>query len=274
MGGMVYYRTTEEGAKAPGGPDPVRHDPGVGRQGRQEAPNGSEQTAPRKVPAHAGRIGGGPGLPRPTPARRSSRRIAGTRPRPSSRSRAAARPTASRMADEVDDQYRKPNALVNSDDVRCAAWRNADHPRPDRPLGEDHGDQPRWVHQNVREKNFETAFASGRARWPRSLTGDCTEHFRADRRHVAAAGVPRRASSSGWCMSTTSRALATTCGTRSSSIIAGRHRPDLERPDDRRRGPHQADGDQPGRRGRPSIGLPAHGWGRPGHLTIEPIEIR
>ena len=75
---------------------------------------------------------------------------------------------------EVDEQYLKSNTLVTSDDrqVRSLAQKAI------RGAGDPWEKVKRiqhWVHLNIREKNFATAFAAANE-VARNLSGDCTEH--------------------------------------------------------------------------------------------------
>jgi Transglutaminase-like superfamily len=187
MGGMVYYRTTEEGAKAPGGP--IKFDmilESVVKVARK-LPN-SEQT--RHVKYRVTLDGSEAAQVFPADARQAIQPANGNPSSAVLEIKSVGPTDGEPAADEVDDQYRKPNALVNSDDVRVRGLAQ----RVTRGLidpWEKAMAINRWVHQNVREKNFETAFASA-SEVALSLSGDCTEHSVLAAAMCRAAGVPSR----------------------------------------------------------------------------------
>jgi transglutaminase-like putative cysteine protease len=94
------------------------------------------------------------------------------------------------LAGDVDPQYLRPNALINSDDVRVRnlsqratrgmfdPWKKASAINT-------------WVHRNLKDKNFKVAFASA-SEVARNLTGDCTEHSVLTAAMCRAAGIPSR----------------------------------------------------------------------------------
>lgn len=91
---------------------------------------------------------------------------------------------------EVGPEYLRPNAMIESDDPRVASltakataglvdpWRKAEAIQ-------------HWVQQNIRAKNFETAFAPA-SEVARDLTGDCTEHSVLTAAMCRNAGIPCR----------------------------------------------------------------------------------
>ncbi len=90
----------------------------------------------------------------------------------------------------TDDQYLRPNALVTSEDPKVIEFArkaagNAVDPweKATRIM--------HWVAQNLREKNFETAFAPA-SEVAQTLSGDCTEHSVLTAAMCRAAGVPSR----------------------------------------------------------------------------------
>jgi transglutaminase-like putative cysteine protease len=90
----------------------------------------------------------------------------------------------------VDPQYLKANALVNSDDsgvrrLTTRATRGAVDP------WEKVVRIVRFVFENLRDKNFEVAFASA-SEVARNLSGDCTEHAVLAAAMCRAAGIPAR----------------------------------------------------------------------------------
>ncbi len=91
---------------------------------------------------------------------------------------------------EVDEQYRKPNALIDSDDVRVVSLAT----RATRGMidpWEKAAAINTWVHRNVHDKNFKVAFA-GAGEVARNLSGDCTEHAVLAAAMCRAVGVPSR----------------------------------------------------------------------------------
>jgi hypothetical protein len=91
---------------------------------------------------------------------------------------------------EVDAQFLKPNALIDSEDERVQrlatrAVGNARDPW-DKAVKIEH-----WVFQNIRDKNFATAFAPA-SEVARNLTGDCSEHAVLSAAMCRAVGVPSR----------------------------------------------------------------------------------
>ncbi len=91
---------------------------------------------------------------------------------------------------EVDAQYIKPNAIVTSDDIRVRSLAT----RVTRGLVDPWQKViaiNRWVHQNVKDKNFKIAFAAA-SEVARNLSGDCTEHSVLAAAMCRAVGVPAR----------------------------------------------------------------------------------
>lgn len=90
----------------------------------------------------------------------------------------------------VDPQFLRPNALVTSDDAtvrKHAAKAVAGSTDPwDKAVKITH-----WVSQNLKDKNFETAFASA-SEVAQTLAGDCTEHGVLVAAMCRAANVPAR----------------------------------------------------------------------------------
>lgn len=75
---------------------------------------------------------------------------------------------------KVDDEYKEPTQFIQSDDPRvmkyaAAAVKSVQNPWKQAILME------RYVHQNLKKKNFSTALASA-AEVARNMEGDCTEH--------------------------------------------------------------------------------------------------
>lgn len=187
MGGMVYYRTNKEAALAPAGP--IQFDTILGSVVKVDRkitdPDQTrhviyriklEKTEPAQAfPADA-RQSIRPEKDKPNTAVLDVQSISPVDGQPS--------------ADDVDPQYLKSNAIVNSDDVRVRTlaqrvtrgmldpWKKASAIN-------------RWVHQNIRDKNFKVAFAAA-AEVARNLSGDCTEHSVLAAAMCRAVGVPSR----------------------------------------------------------------------------------
>jgi hypothetical protein len=93
-------------------------------------------------------------------------------------------------AETVDEQYLKPNAFINSEDklvVAHAAKATAGINDPwSKAVAIEH-----WVFQNMKKKNFETAFAPA-SEVARDLEGDCSEHSVLTAAMCRAAGLPSR----------------------------------------------------------------------------------
>jgi len=90
----------------------------------------------------------------------------------------------------VDSEFLRPNALVTSEDpkvIELAAKAIGNETDPwQRAVRIE-----KWVAQNLREKNFKTAFAAA-SEVARDLTGDCTEHSVLTAAMCRAVGVPAR----------------------------------------------------------------------------------
>jgi transglutaminase-like putative cysteine protease len=90
----------------------------------------------------------------------------------------------------VDAQFSRPNALIDSEDSvvrRLAAEAVGNVTDPwQKAVQIEH-----WVAQNLKEKNFSTAFAPA-SEVARDLTGDCTEHGVLTAAMCRAAGIPAR----------------------------------------------------------------------------------
>jgi transglutaminase-like putative cysteine protease len=91
---------------------------------------------------------------------------------------------------EVDAQYLRPNVLITSEDDRVQrlakrAVGNARDPW-DKAVRIEH-----WVFQNLRDKNFATAFAPANE-VARNLSGDCSEHSVLAAAMCRAVGVPAK----------------------------------------------------------------------------------
>jgi hypothetical protein len=182
LGGMYTYRTTEAGAKATGGAEVQLLEASIIK------------------------------VPRPIPNATSTRdvvyRITGKNPETTfpSDHRQAVRPEGPKAIlievksdgpnagaagpAEVGEEYRRANPLVNSDDplvvrrMRQAVGNATDPWEKATRIRE-------WVSQNLKDKNFSTAFAPA-GEVAETLSGDCTEHGVLVAAMCRAAGVPCR----------------------------------------------------------------------------------
>ena len=187
LGGMVTYRTTREGAMAPGD---------------AAAPFDQILNSVIRV-AHK--------IPRPETTRDITYRIAlkGENPatiipadrrqslKPGSQENEAvlvvktAGPNDGEPgAETVDDVYLRPNAMITSHDERVVALAHkavaaATDPWDKATLIE------KWVSKNIRDKNFSVAFAAA-SEVAQNLSGDCTEHGVLTAAMCRAEGVPAR----------------------------------------------------------------------------------
>ncbi len=187
MGGMVYYRTNREAALAPAGP--LQFDAILGAVVKVDR----KLTDPEQTRHVKYRLKLAKSEPRevfPADARQSIQPVKDD-PNSAILEIQSVGPTDGEpVAGDVDPQYLRPNALINSDDVRVRnlsqratrgmfdPWKKASAIN-------------RWVHQNLRDKNFKVAFASA-SEVARNLTGDCTEHSVLTAAMCRAAGIPSR----------------------------------------------------------------------------------
>jgi transglutaminase-like putative cysteine protease len=92
--------------------------------------------------------------------------------------------------EEVDDQYRRPNAMITSEDpavIQFARKAIAGAVDP----WEKASRIVHWVAQNIQDKNFGTTFAPA-SEVARDLSGDCTEHGVLTAAMCRAVGIPTR----------------------------------------------------------------------------------
>jgi hypothetical protein len=105
--------------------------------------------------------------------------------------RTAARNEGPASTAEVDAQYLRANPLIDSEDSRVIEHMRKAVARA--------GNDPwtkavaiqEWVFQNLKQKNFSTAFAPA-SEVARTLSGDCTEHAVLTAAMARAAGIPAR----------------------------------------------------------------------------------
>ncbi|MHB1561430.1 MAG: transglutaminase-like domain-containing protein [Isosphaeraceae bacterium] len=187
MGGMVYYRTNKEAALAEGGP--IQFDT-VLESVVKVAHKITDPERTRHVVYRIKLEKSEPAQVFPADSRQS---IRADKENPNSavlEVQTAGPVDGQPAAGDVEPQYLKANAIINSDDVRVRTlaqrvtrgmldpWKKASAINA-------------WVHQNIRDKNFKKAFASA-ADVARSLSGDCTEHSVLAAAMCRAVGVPSR----------------------------------------------------------------------------------
>ena len=186
LGGIVMYRTTKEAATSPGGP--VQFDLILGtvvKVARKipdpERTRHVKYRITLKDSDPAGLIPNDPRQTLQTEASTSSAIL---------EVKSVGPLDGAPSANEAEPQYLKPNALVTSDDARVRslaerATRGVVDPWQKATRIE------RWVHQNIRDKNFQVAFAAANV-VARDLSGDCTEHSVLTAAMCRAVGVPAR----------------------------------------------------------------------------------
>ncbi|MGP0065550.1 MAG: transglutaminase-like domain-containing protein [Isosphaeraceae bacterium] len=186
LGGIVMYRTTEKGAKAPSGPvqfDLIRET--VVKVSRK-IPN-PEQT--RHVKYRITLKDSDPAELIPNDSRQAVVPD-GSKTSAALEIKSLSPLDGSPSAEDPDPRYLKPNAIVTSEDTRVrslalrltrgvvAPW--------DKATRINH-----WVFENIRDKNFEVAFAPA-GDVARTLAGDCTEHAVLAAAMCRAVGIPSR----------------------------------------------------------------------------------
>ncbi|MEW4568117.1 transglutaminase-like domain-containing protein [Tautonia sp. JC769] len=186
FGGIVTYRTTREGALAPGGGGFDIVQATIVKVGRRITQSGNVRSATYRV-----------NLTGDTPAEtvfpgdeRQSVRRAGDGSvlldvRTAEPQAGAADPSP------VPPEYLAANPMINSEDSQVVSLAR----RALADVGPDPWERAqaitRWVADNVREKNFETAFATARD-VARDLSGDCSEHSVLTAAMCRASGIPAR----------------------------------------------------------------------------------
>lgn len=186
FGGIVTYRTTREGALAPGtgGFDIVKAT--IVKVGRRITNPGNVRAATYRVDLTGDTP---PEEVFPTDDRQAIRRAGDGSVLLDVR-------TVGPLANPADDTPATPedlaaNPMINSEDsqVVTLAQRALANVGPD--PWERAQAITRWVADNVREKNFETAFATARD-VARDLSGDCSEHSVLTAAMCRASGIPAR----------------------------------------------------------------------------------
>ena len=186
LGGMVSYRTTREGANAPD--SLVKFDQILNSVIKIKRKI-TKPEATRAIKYRVTLRGEEPLLVLPTDRRQT------LRPDTDKSSAILEVKTAGPQdgepsAEAADDQFLRPNALITSADAKVVllaekAAGNAASPW-EKATRIEH-----WVHLNIKEKNFETAFAPA-SEVARNLSGDCTEHSVLTAAMCRAVGVPSR----------------------------------------------------------------------------------
>lgn len=186
LGGMVTYRTTKAGATAPNGPlkfDQISHSVAKTKH-RITSPENTRYVKYRLTLKDED-----PAQVFPVDRRQTIQR--GDAPNTVFLEVRTAGPTDGETGPaEVDPQYLRPNALISCEDDRVRthmtrALEGASDP------GEMASRINRWVFRNIRDKNFETTFASA-SEVARNLSGDCTEHAVLAAAMCRAAKIPAR----------------------------------------------------------------------------------
>ena len=186
FGTLVTYRTTKEGALAPGGPIQFDLITGTVIKTTRPIPN-SEQT--RRVKYRLTFSGGDIAQTIPSDARQTVQQDI-------NQESAILVVNSSGPLDgqpgpaDVDAQYLKPNVLITSEDSRVRSlaqratrgvvdpWEKAQRIN-------------RWVIENIRDKNFGVGFAAA-SEVARNLTGDCSEHAVLMAAMCRASAIPAR----------------------------------------------------------------------------------
>ncbi|HMB04986.1 MAG TPA: transglutaminase family protein, partial [Isosphaeraceae bacterium] len=186
LGGMVTYRTTREGATAPG--SLAKFDLILNSVIKVKHPIPKPEST-RAIKYRVSVKDDEPAKILPTD-RRQSLRPGADRKSALLEVRTAGPRDGSPDPEPADDQFLRPNALVTSEDPKIVelarkAVGNAIDPWDKATRIE------RWVHQNIRDKNFETAFAPA-SEVAQTLSGDCTEHGVLTAAMCRAVGIPAR----------------------------------------------------------------------------------
>lgn len=190
LGGMVMYRTTKEGATAAGSYSNARFD----EIRNTIIPVAKIIPSPRQTRYVQYRLtlkDDDPSQVFPTDPRQAFVAGAGGGKNSATLNVVAVGPNDGQAGPaEVDSQFTRPNALIDSGDdrVQRLAKRAIGNAR-------DPWDKAvriqRWVFQNIRDKNFATAFAPA-SEVARNLTGDCSEHAVLSAAMCRAVGIPSR----------------------------------------------------------------------------------
>jgi transglutaminase-like putative cysteine protease len=186
LGGMVTYRTTKEGATAPNGP--IKFDQISNSVAKTKSRiSNPEQT--RYVKYRISLKDEDPAQIFPTDRRQTIQRV----DTPNTiilEVRTAGPNDGEPSTSEVDAQFLRPNALISSDDGRVRASTTRAVAGSTEPW-EKASQINHWVFEKIRDKNFETTFASA-SEVARNLSGDCTEHAVLSAAMCRAAGIPSR----------------------------------------------------------------------------------
>jgi hypothetical protein len=185
LGGMVTYRTTEAGAKAPnGGSFDLVRDLVV----RVPTPIADPERT-RDVVYRVTLRGDNPAEALPGDQRQSLRPGTG-KETALLEVRTDGVNAGTPGPSQADDKYLRPSPLINSDDPRVQShMRRAVGNRVD--PWEKAVAIEEWVFNNMQKKNFSTAFATA-SEVARDLSGDCTEHGVLTAAMCRAAGIPAR----------------------------------------------------------------------------------
>jgi Transglutaminase-like superfamily len=187
LGGMVVYRTTEEAARAPAGP--IKFDLILSTVLKVDRKIASpDQT--RHIKYRLTLKGSEPAKVFPADARQS---IQAQESDPNSailEIKSSGPLDGEAAGGEVAAEFRTPNALIDSDDVRVRSLAT----RVTRGVIDPWAKATainQWVHQNIKDKDFSTAFAAA-GEVARNLKGDCTEHAVLAAAMCRAVAIPSR----------------------------------------------------------------------------------
>jgi hypothetical protein len=186
MGGIVIYRTTREAALSPPG---LVHDMILSSVVKvdRKIPN-PDQT--RDIKYRLTLKGSEPAKVFPADARQSIQAQQSDLNSAILEIRSGGPLDGEAVGGDVAEEFRRPNALIDSDDVRVRSLAT----RVTRGLidpWEKATAINQWIHQNIKDKNFKTAFAAA-SEVARNLRGDCTEHAVLAAAMCRAVGVPAR----------------------------------------------------------------------------------
>jgi transglutaminase-like putative cysteine protease len=189
MGGMVLYRTTKQGAILPSTTVTANQFDQIARSVIKVVRPIKDSEKTRDIRYRISLKNGNPADVLPTDRRQTVN--------PGSKEsevilevKTAGRKDGQAETPPTSPEYLEPNALINSDDPKIVelmrkAVGNATNP------WEKASKIERWVAENIRDKNFKTAFAPA-SEVAVNLSGDCTEHGVLTAAMCRAAGIPSR----------------------------------------------------------------------------------
>jgi len=183
-GGMVTYRTTREAALKPGPQFDLLAASIVKIDRKITNPEGSRDIVYKVTMTDAD-----PAQIIPNDRRQAIK--AGGEPRTAVLEVKTAGPDDGSPGPEaVDPEFSRPNPMITSDDTRVVALARRAAGAAASPWAKAQA-ITRWVHANLKNKNFETTFAAA-DEVARTLAGDCTEHGVLTAAMCRAEGIPAR----------------------------------------------------------------------------------